>query len=51
MDMEKRIQVLEDREKIKELRATYCFLIDNGNMPSSSMTILPKMPTAIFAFA
>ncbi len=30
MDIEKRIQVLEDREKIKELRATYCFLIDDG---------------------
>ena len=29
MDLEQRIQLLEDREKIKELRATYCFLVDD----------------------
>lgn len=29
MDLEQRIQVLEDREKIKELTATYCFLVDD----------------------
>ncbi len=30
MDIDKRIQVLEDREMIRELRATYCFLVDDG---------------------
>jgi hypothetical protein len=30
MDIEKRIQILEDREMIKELRATYCFLVDDA---------------------
>jgi hypothetical protein len=29
MDMEERIQTLEDRERIKELMATYCFLVDD----------------------
>ena len=29
MDLVQRIQLLEDREKIKELRATYCFLVDD----------------------
>jgi len=29
MDIEQRIQVLEDRETIKELMATYCFLVDD----------------------
>lgn len=30
--VEERLQILEDREKIKELRATYCFLVDDGRM-------------------
>ena len=30
MDLEKKIQMLEDREAIKELRATYCYLVDEG---------------------
>lgn len=29
-DWESRIRVLEDRERIRELRATYCFLVDDG---------------------
>ncbi len=29
MDIEERIQVLEDREMLKELMATYCFLVDD----------------------
>lgn len=29
MDLEQRIQNIEDREQIKELRATYCFLVDD----------------------
>ncbi|MBT4162428.1 MAG: nuclear transport factor 2 family protein [Gammaproteobacteria bacterium] len=29
MDLERRIALLEDREKIKELRATYCFMVDD----------------------
>ncbi len=29
MDMEERIRVLEDRESIKELMATYCFMVDD----------------------
>lgn len=33
MDLEKRVQDLEDREKIKELRATYCFLVDDDQYP------------------
>ena len=28
--VENRLQALEDREKIKELCATYCFLVDDG---------------------
>jgi ketosteroid isomerase-like protein len=29
MDLEQRIQILEDREQLKELGATYCFLVDD----------------------
>ena len=29
MELKERIQVLEDRESIKELMATYCFLVDD----------------------
>lgn len=29
-NLESRIQLLEDREHIRELRATYCFLVDDG---------------------
>ena len=29
-DLEARLRVLEDREAIRELRATYCFLVDDG---------------------
>ena len=29
-DLEARLRALEDREAIRELRATYCFLIDDG---------------------
>ena len=29
MNIEERIQILEDREMLKELRATYCFLVDD----------------------
>jgi hypothetical protein len=28
--LEERVQELEDRERIRELRATYCFLVDDG---------------------
>jgi hypothetical protein len=28
--LEQRVQELEDRERIRELRATYCFLVDDG---------------------
>ncbi len=31
-DAEQRLQILEDRELIKELRATYCFMVDDGQM-------------------
>ena len=30
MDLQHRIQQLEDRELIRELRATYCFLVDDN---------------------
>ena len=30
MDLQNRIRRLEDREMLKELRATYCFLVDDG---------------------
>jgi ketosteroid isomerase-like protein len=30
LSLESRIQLLEDREQIRELRATYCFLVDDG---------------------
>ena len=30
LNLESRIQLLEDREQIRELRATYCFLVDDG---------------------
>lgn len=30
MTIEERIGVLEDRERIRELAATYCFLVDDG---------------------
>lgn len=30
MNLEQRIQLLEDKEMIKELRAAYCFLVDDG---------------------
>jgi len=29
-DLEARLRALEDREAIRELRATYCFLVDGG---------------------
>ena len=29
-DLEARLRALEDREAIRELRATYCFLVDDG---------------------
>ena len=28
--LERRLRALEDREQIRELRATYCFLVDDG---------------------
>jgi hypothetical protein len=31
-NLEERIRALEDREKIQELRATYCFLVDDGHV-------------------
>lgn len=31
MDLAQRIQILEDREQIRELGATYCFLVDGGH--------------------
>lgn len=30
LDLEARVRRLEDREAIRELRATYCFLVDDG---------------------
>lgn len=29
--VEQRLQALEDRQRIEELRATYCFLVDDGH--------------------
>ena len=29
-DLERRLSAIEDREQIRELRATYCFLVDDG---------------------
>jgi ketosteroid isomerase-like protein len=37
-DAEQRLQILEDRESIKELRATYCFLVDDGRMEELAET-------------
>lgn len=41
-DLEARIKILEDREKIMELRANYCFLVDDGKFAELVETCFTK---------
>jgi len=44
---ESRLQALEDREAIRELQATYCFLVDDGRPANSWIAALRRTPAAI----